>query len=114
MKSSLFVKREETIRRATSLLTKALLVNLAVAFIPPIYILKFSGSIGLHTYVAIAFLGVSLASLLTVWFTKRALEDYDLASASSASLLGVVLGTIGGLVVVGLLVQRARKLITSI
>jgi hypothetical protein len=110
----MFVKREETIRRAVSLLTKALLVNLAVVFIPPVYIMKFSGSIGPHTYMAIAFLGVSLASLLTVWFAKRALEDYDLASALSAASLGVVLGTIGGLVVVGVLVQRARKLIKSI
>ena len=110
----MFVKREETIRRATSLLTKALLVNLAVVFIPPIYIMKFSGSIGIQTYAAMAFLGVSLASLLTVWFTKRALEDYDLASASSAATLGVVLGAVGGLVVVGLLVQRARKLIKTI
>jgi hypothetical protein len=68
----MFVKREEAVRRATSLLTKALLVNLVVVFIPPVYIMKFSGGIGLHTYIALVFLVISLASLLAVWFARRA------------------------------------------
>ncbi|QOJ79698.1 hypothetical protein IG193_04385 [Infirmifilum lucidum] len=104
----MFIKREDAIKRASSALTKALLINTIVTLMPPIYIF-FSGSIGLHTYIALAFLAVSVASLLLVYYMRRAVDDYSIGSARAVLPIALPLSFIGGLVIVGLLVNKARK-----
>jgi len=104
----MFIKREDAVKRASSLLTRALLINTVITLLPPIYIL-FSGPIGLHTYAALAFLLVSVASLLLVYYIRRAVEDYSIASAKAVMPITLPISLVGGLVIVGLLVHKARK-----
>lgn len=109
----MYVKREEAVRKAYSLLSKALYFNLAVSLLPPLYIL-FSKSINTGTYLALAFLAFSLASLFTTWHARRATDDYDLDAAQKALKYGVPLGVIGGAIVVGFLALRARNILKTI
>ncbi|MEM0376393.1 MAG: hypothetical protein QXI90_01250 [Thermofilum sp.] len=107
------VKREEAVRRASSLLSKALYFNLAVVLVPPLYILL-AKSIDTGTYAALAFLALSLASLFVTWHARRALEEYDFDSALSTLNFGVALGLLGGAVVVGVLALKARNILKTI
>lgn len=107
------VKREEAVRQASSLLSKALYLNLAVTLLPPLYIL-YAKSIGVGTYAALVFLALSLASLFATWHARRAVEDYDFDSALKVLSVGVVLGMVGGAVVVGIFALKARNILKTI
>ncbi|ABL78135.1 hypothetical protein [Thermofilum pendens] len=109
----MFIRREDAVREASSYLVKAILVNSIAVFIPPLYIF-FSGHIGPDTIVALAFLAVSIASLLLIYYVRRAVEDYSISSALSVAPLAVALGYVGGLVVTGFLVQKAQKALKTV
>ncbi|MGC9108012.1 MAG: hypothetical protein ACP5IE_07495 [Infirmifilum sp.] len=109
----MFVKREDVIKKASSILTRALIANTFLVLIPPIYIF-FSGPIGLHTYAALLLLFFSVASLLLVYYLRRAIEDYSLSSARSILPITVPFALIGGFVIVGLLVYKAKQLLDTV
>ena len=110
---TMFVKREDAIKKASYLLTRALIINAFLVLLPPIYIF-FSGSIGIHTYVALILLCLSVSSLLLVYYMRRAVEDYSLGSARSVLPIALPLTFIGGFIVVGVLVSKAKKHLYSV
>lgn len=109
----MFVKREDAIKKASSYLTRALLINTLIVLIPPVYIF-FSGPIGIHTYLALLYLILAVTSLLLVFYTRRALEDYSLSSVKAILPIVVPMSFIGGLIVVGLFVNKARIMLQSV
>lgn len=109
----MFVKREDTIKAASSLVSRALLLNTVIVLVPPLYIF-FSESIGLHTYLALAFLALSLASLTLVYQVRRAIEDYSLTSARKLAKAALPLGFLGGAIIVGLLLIKALKILSLV
>jgi uncharacterized membrane-anchored protein len=104
----MFVKREDAIRAAQSYLSKAIIINSLVVFIWPLYIF-FSKHIGPDTYIALLLLLTSIASLILVYYMRRALDDYSISSALRVSPIATAVGLIGGLIAVGILVKKATE-----
>ncbi|MCC6003027.1 MAG: hypothetical protein LM590_01650 [Thermofilum sp.] len=109
----MYVKREDAIRRAQSYLARAIIVNSLAVFIWPTYIFL-SKHIGLHTYIALLLLAISGISLILVYYMRRALDDYSIASALKVSPIAMALGLVGGIVAVGIFVKRARDVLRTI
>ncbi len=103
----MFIRREDIIRRTSSLISKALILNALIALFPPIFIFVTER---IDPWVLVLFV-FSVVSILMLYVLRRSIEDYSLSSAYKMSLIAAAIGFIGGLVVVGLIVLKVRSLL---
>jgi len=104
-----FIRREDIIRRCSSLISKALIINAVVALLPPIYLLVMD-RIDLVALVVFAF---SVVSIIMLYVLRRSIEDYSLGTAYRLAPIAAFTGFIGGAVIVGVIVLKVRGMLAD-